>query len=138
MTDDALERLKKRKRPTVEPRDTNAVPDVKLESQDTLIPSNQNTKQPKGRGTNRLNNIKTKASTMRLDSEVAQGLSELCYQERISREVMVEALFGYFLSHPESREEILADARQRNEERVELANRKRAETMIKRFSQGES
>jgi hypothetical protein len=80
--------------------------------------------------------LKTKQSTLRLEAGLSDRLQQLCRQEGICREVLIEALFEHFEHHADTRPQILAIAHTKNEHRQTLANRKRAQSMMKRFSQG--
>lgn len=79
--------------------------------------------------------MKTKASTLRLEETIATELTFLCKREGISREVLVEAMFLYCQENPSALESVLEEARTRNEKRQEISNRKRAQTMMKRFGE---
>ncbi|NBD31388.1 MAG: CopG family transcriptional regulator [Cyanobacteria bacterium] len=79
--------------------------------------------------------LKTKPSTLRLEETIATELTLLCKREGISREVLVEAMFLYCQENPSALESVLEDARTRNEKRQEISNRKRAQTMMKRFGE---
>lgn len=132
---DALERLRKRKRPSVPERDLEAIEGESETQGSNEQPATSAPSQPDTQ-TNRYRDLETKASTLRLEAEIAKELSLLCKGEEISREVLVEAMFIYCQSNPEVMTAVLASARQRNQERVELSNRRRAETMMRRFGGG--
>ena len=133
MSGDALERLKKRKRPNVKPRDKEAIEPKTPESASTNAPSNQDTKTPDTPYNEYLEGIETKASTMRLEANLAQEMTLYCKQNGISREVLVEAMFAYLQQKQEAREIIEADAKARASKRQEASNRRRAKTMMQRF-----
>lgn len=75
----------------------------------------------------------TKQSTLRMEAGLSDRLQSLCRSEGICREVLIEALFEYFEAHPDSQPEILSSAQTKNEHRQQLANLKRAQSMMKRF-----
>lgn len=79
-------------------------------------------------------NLNTKQSTLRLETGLSDRLQSLCRDEGICREVFIEALFEYFEAHPNARSEILLTAQAKNEHRQHIANLKRAQSMMKRFS----
>jgi hypothetical protein len=78
----------------------------------------------------------TKQSTLRMEAGLSDRLQTLCRHEGICREVLLEALFEYFETHPESKQEILSSAQAKNEHRQQIANLKRAQSMMKRFGGG--
>jgi hypothetical protein len=80
--------------------------------------------------------LKTKQSTLRLEAGLSDRLQQFCRQEGICREVLIEALFEHFEHHTDTHPQVLAIAHTKNEHRQTLANRKRAQSMMKRFSQG--
>jgi hypothetical protein len=80
--------------------------------------------------------LKTKQSTLRLEAGLSDRLQQFCRQEGICREVLIEALFEHFEHHADTHPQILAIAQAKNEHRQTLANLKRAQSMMKRFSQG--
>ena len=158
MSNDALERLKKRQRPNVPSRDaslsspsqdisTSRYQETKTSrDQDTEISRDQDTeisrdqdaeisrdqdaeisgKQPE--------QLLTKQSTLRLEASLSQRLSEVCHDNGLSREVLIEALFEHYSNDPEAWPAILAEAKRRGERRMQMANLKRAKSMMQRFS----
>lgn len=140
MSDDALERLKKRQRPSVAARDaslTNSSQDISTSgyqefkvssSQDTSTSGYQDTK------VSTHPELKTKQSTIRLEAELSERLSEVCKANGISREVLIEALFEHYEADPQVWQAILAVAKAKGEQRMQVANMKRAQSMMQRFS----
>ena len=123
MSDDALERLKQRQRPSVPTRDaslTSNSPDIS-----TSRYQESNTQEPE---------IKTKQSTIRLEAELSNRLSEVCKSNTISREVLIEALFEHYESNPEAWDAIIFLAKTKNDYRMKNANLKRAKSMMQKFS----
>ena len=123
MSDDALERLKQRQRPSVPTRDaslTSNSPDIS-----TSRYQESNTQEPE---------IKTKQSTIRLEAELSNRLSEVCKSNTISREVLIEALFEHYESNPEVWDAIITLAKTKNDHRMKNANLKRAKSMMQKFS----
>ena len=142
---DALERLKNRSRPIVPDRDaslspssvTSTIQDIStsgildsLESRvsDARIPSSQEIEQ----------SLQTKQSTLRLEVGVSDRLQDLCRENGICREVLIEAMFGYCEANTEALQAVLAEAKVKNDHRQQIANQKRAKSMMQRFGQGES
>lgn len=80
--------------------------------------------------------FETKQSTLRMEAGLSDRLQTLCRSEGICREVLLEALFEYFETHPDSQQEIMSAAQAKNEHRQQLANLKRAQSMMKRFGGG--
>lgn len=152
MSSDALNRIRQKKRPSVPPRNETVESSLSQEpqvtsnqdsenstTQDTNVSISQDDKTTESQDTktSRYQDakiLKTKASTLRLEQSIATELTLLCKQEGISREVFVEAMFLYCQNHPEILESVLEQAQARHYQRQEISNRKRAETMIKRFS----
>jgi len=139
---DALERLKKRNRPTVPNRDASLAPtpqsianlDIATsryldldgsESLESQISQSPEPEQP----------LKTKQTTLRLEQEIGDRLQKLCRQNGICREVLIEAMFEYSESNPDALRNILSEAKNKNEQRQQIANLKRAKSMMERFGQ---
>jgi hypothetical protein len=128
---DALERLKGRSRPTVPNRDASltisALPDTQTsrypEVQISILPE---LKPPA---------LHTKQTTMRLEQGLGDRLQELCRDNSISREVLIEAMFEYCEANPSALEAVLSAAQAKNETRQQVANQKRAQSMMQRFGQ---
>lgn len=130
---DALERLKQRNRPNVKSRDTSlssGSPDTSIsrsqESQISEIPENQATAsfQP----------LQTKQSTLRLEQGVSSRLQEVCRENGICREVLIEAMFEYCEANPEFLSAVLSEAITKNDYRQQVANMRRAKSMMQKFS----
>jgi hypothetical protein len=132
MSEDALERLKQRSRPTVPSRDASLPTSPIPQSLDISISRNLQSIQP-----NQVkpvdDEIETKQTTMRLEKGISDRLQDLCRVHNVSREVLVEALLIHFEGNPQVQETILNEAQTRNEHRLQAANRKRAQTMMQRF-----
>lgn len=125
MSDDALERLKKRQRPSVPTRDAS----LNSSSLDISISSHLESKIQ-----SQLTEVKTKQSTIRLEAELSHRLGEVCKSNAISREVFIEALFEHYESDPGAKEAIITLAKKKNEQRMKNANLKRAKSMMQKFS----
>jgi translation initiation factor 2 beta subunit (eIF-2beta)/eIF-5 len=141
MSNDALERLKKRQRPNVPSRDASlSSPSQDISTsryQDTEIPRNQDTEISRNSDTEisgkPSEQLLTKQSTLRLEASLSQHLSEVCQDNGLSREVLIEALFEHYSNDPEAWQAILAEAKRRGERRMQMANLKRAKSMMQRF-----
>lgn len=142
MSNDALERLKQRQRPTVPTRDAT----LASSSVDTSISSNLELKQSQQRDILVARQLEakqpehpvelvTKQSTLRLEAQLSDRLSTVCRDNGISREVFIEALFQYYESELESRQAILVEAKKRGEQRQQVANFRRAQSMMQKFGE---
>ncbi|QLE59964.1 hypothetical protein [Nostoc sp. TCL26-01] len=130
---DALERLKQRSRPSVKSRDTSLYsgsPDTSISrNQEHQIPENTEnqatvSKQP----------LQTKQSTLRLEQGVSSRLQEVCRENGICREVLIEAMFEFCEANPEFLSTVLSEAITKNEYRQQVANMRRAKSMMQKFS----
>jgi predicted DNA-binding protein len=168
MSNDALERLKKRQRPSVPSRDASVSASadistsgyqesssvdistsgyqeslsvdistsgyqeaVSQESGSLDIPTSQQQDSQVSRQDPE--QLLTKQTTLRLEASLSQRLSEVCQNNGISREVLLEALFEHYSNDPEAWQAILAQAKRRGERRMQMANLKRAKSMMQRF-----
>ena len=118
MSDDALARIKNRNRPVVESRDTSI-------NQDIEIPRSQNSGNDE--------DLKTKQTTLRLEVGLSRRLQTLCHEESISRETLIEAMFEFCENNSKVKTRILAAAKSKNYHRQQIANRRRAKSMIDKF-----
>ena len=141
---DALERLKQRQRPSVPKRDASLTPTAQpLPSAGTSTSRNLDTQKPKAKNkldspnTSGLEPLQTKQSTLRLEQGLSDRLQALCQRQGICREVLIEAMFEYCEQHPESLAGVLTKAQARNEHRQQVANLKRAKSMMERFGQSD-
>ncbi len=130
---DALERLKQRSRPSVKSRDTS----LASASQDTSIsrlPETQIPEIPENQGTVSKQPLQTKQSTLRLEQGVSSRLQEVCRENGICREVLIEAMFEYCEANPEFLSVVLSEAITKNDYRQQVANMRRAKSMMQKFS----
>ena len=171
MSNDALERLKKRQRPTVQARDsslTTSNPDISIsgyqeqqistfgteaQQSSTLsdfsvsLPVVQRSVQQRSPdisiseyqdnqiSTSGAESLVTKQTSIRLEAELLQRLSDVCTKNNLSREVFIEALFEHYEEDSIStREFILTNAIRKAEHRIGIANKKRAKSMMKKFN----
>lgn len=77
--------------------------------------------------------LQVKRSTFRMEEALTERLHTLCRQQKISREVLMEAMFEYMEAHPDALDQVLAVATEKNAHRQHIANRKRAEAMMQKF-----
>lgn len=132
MSDDALERLKRRPRPKVSMRDTaiEKPPEKIHDPEITLdISTSRNLDFEKSKHLD----IKTKQTTIRLEVSLSQRLSQSATELGICREALIEALFEYWEEEQAAREVIIQAAREKNTVRQQVANYRRAQSMMKRF-----
>lgn len=121
---DALDRLKNRSRPSVPNRDSTLAPGaLGIE-----VPRNQDTSVSKT-----IRDMKTKQSTMRIEAGLSERLQDLCRQNRISRETLIEAMFEYCEINTDALEEVIASAKNKAEYRKMIANSRRTQSMVERF-----
>lgn len=161
---DALDRLKRKKRPKVQPRTTRVDQESKdiqisrhIDSQksepsdrakledisnhggkDIQIPRHIDIKvsrSPLHSSDEGVEELTVKRSTFRLEVGLIGRMQRLCQDRKISREVMIESMFEYMERNPEALDEVLNVAESKNAYRQQLANRKRAKAMIEKFGQ---
>jgi hypothetical protein len=140
---DALERLKNKNRPTVESRDASL---VSFNSPDTSISGVLEghkggvLEEEKQGGEISLKpqvsikqDLETKQSTLRLEAKLSDRLQALCREQGICREVLIEAMFEYCEQNSDVLSTILVVATEKNDYRQEIANRRRAKSMMEKF-----
>ena len=148
---DALDRIRQRTKPKVAPRDSSLIspasqhPDIQTSRHiDTSTPAPQadNSGQVdalKSRHTDIQtpkspdDDFSTKRSTFRLEASLIDRLHTRCRRHGLSREVLIEAMYDYMEDHPEAMEQVMTLAQEKHEQRLQLANRKRAEAMFRKF-----
>ncbi len=72
-------------------------------------------------------------TNIRLEAEIDEQLRTLCLREKITRDTLLEAAHLVLPQHPEVLKEILELARERNRQRKEVGNDRRAATLGKRL-----
>ncbi|MBD2527967.1 hypothetical protein [Nostoc sp. FACHB-133] len=130
---DALERLKQRSRPSVKSRDTS----LASGSPDTSTSRNQEYQIPEtdeNQATISKQPLQTKQSTLRLEQGVSSRLQEVCRENGICREVLIEAMFEFCEANPEFLSAVLSEAITKNDYRQQVANMRRAKSMMQKFS----
>ncbi|MEM6613634.1 MAG: hypothetical protein AAF652_15525 [Cyanobacteria bacterium P01_C01_bin.72] len=144
MTNDALERLRNRKKPKVESRDlAEALPtsdsltasnnlDVEISTQTDISKSSSLLPNQNEQNAGEID-FATKQTTIRLEKQILQRICQVCQESEISREVLLEALFVNFENQQSVQPKVIKEARKRDERRKEIANQRRAKSMIKRY-----
>ncbi|MBW4523380.1 MAG: hypothetical protein KME16_27390 [Scytolyngbya sp. HA4215-MV1] len=136
---DALERLKNRNRPTVPNRDASLTPTPASVDTSTSRSLEVQVSTPSAVQTpiaqEFIPSLQTKQSTLRLEVGVSDRLQEVCRDNGLCREVLIEAMFEFCEQHPKVLQGVLAEATTRNEQRQQIANQKRAKSMMERFGQ---
>ena len=141
---DALDRLKRRNRPTVPNRDASLASNSQSSaSLDILTPRYLEVEVSKltdaqiSQPLEPEQPLKTKQTTLRLEQGVGDRLQDVCRKNSICREVLIEAMFEYSEANPDILQEVLTKAINKNEQRQQIANLKRAKSMMERFGQSE-
>ncbi len=131
---DAIDRLKNRQRPSVPERDASLTssPDVHEQSSPNIETTSSIDIETSSR-LELLVEIQTKKTTLRLEADLSERLFQTCRQQKLSREVFIEALFEYYEAHEEIRTEAINNAKKKADDRMLLANKKRARSMVDRF-----
>lgn len=155
-SNDALERIKKKNHPVVESRDaslTATSPDTSmssnlqkqipnilegqisanLESQMSGNESRENTQENSKAEIVAKQDLETKQSTLRLEAKLSDDLQTVCREQGICREVLIEAMFEYCQAHPKVLSAVLTKAKNKNDYRQEIANKRRAKSMMEKF-----
>jgi len=138
---DALERLKNRSRPSVPNRDASLTPSIST-SQDistsgSLEPQKSAIVETQKPMSQDVVQLQTKQTTLRLEQGMGDRLQDVCRENDICREVLIEAMFEYCEANPEAIQAVLIEAKGKNDHRQQIANQKRAKSMMQRFGQGE-
>lgn len=60
-------------------------------------------------------------------------LQSLCRENGICREALIEAMFEYSEANSDVLQSVLSDAKNRNDQQQQIANLKRAKSMMERF-----
>jgi len=159
---DALDRLRQKNRPKVQPRSTKVAQDSQdiqshrhIDADNTESPETAEVKEfptpssvdiqicrhtesqasihPPSNMSGDLEDIEVKRSTFRLEVGLIGRLHRLCQDNGISREVMIESMFEYMEQNPDTLGQVVEVAEAKNALRQQLANRKRAKAMIEKF-----
>lgn len=77
--------------------------------------------------------LETKQTTLRLEKKLSDRLQDLCRENDICREVLIEAMFEFYEGNSDALETVLGEAVKKNEYRQQIANQKRAKSMMERF-----
>jgi hypothetical protein len=150
----ALDRLVNKKKPTVPPRidvveEILPIPSEPKEeiaqlTQDAIKNLSQDSKTSLSQDSNAETSLmvselrqgddfETVRNTIRLDRVIDDSLRQLCHDERITKETLLEAAYLYLEAHPTELKQVVRTARQRLQRRKAIADYKRAKTMQERF-----
>lgn len=135
---DAFDRLKNRSRATVPVRDaslTKEVTDVKTEFshlEKVEAPDSELTP-PNSENAEEFPEVVRR--TVRLEQQVDEELERLCSRERITRETFLEAVYLVCNDKPEILQEVLAIAKQRYQQRKTAGEKRKFQTMGKKYEQ---
>jgi hypothetical protein len=145
---DALERLKGRNRPTVPARNSALTPDAQESETSTLLEHKISKSQDIEISTLLEHKISksqdieeslsdsvlnTKQTTFRLELALSERLQETCRDSGICREALIEAMFEYCEKDPKALRKVLKEALKKNDYRLQVANARRAQSMMHRF-----
>ncbi len=144
MSSDALERLKKRAKPRVESREVALSPpktdngwseNSPLAAKAVGTTETERATEIDSQTTSKEQELKleTKQSTIRLEKSLATRLNQECQNQEISREVLIEALFSHYEQNRAVQRKILKEAQKRHQQRTEVANYRRAKSMMEKF-----
>ena len=151
MTDDALERLRNKVKPKVDNRDLSTVSaapaatsnnEIELREDKSVdiaistlpdIAISTSLLSGEDRSNTGSTALATKQTTIRLEKQILQRISKICQESEISREVLLEACFIYFEENKSARSKIIKEARRRDERRKDIANQRRAKSMIEKY-----
>lgn len=124
----------KKKRPSVPKRDATLQPeqlDVEVsKSQDISTSRSLEVSTSKKRS----KPFNTKQSTIRLEASLSERLQKVCRGSGVSREVFIEAMFEYCENNPEALQSVMKEAQDKNDQRQQMANLRRAKSMMQKFS----
>jgi len=105
-------------------------------SLDTSISKSQKlnkSKKNKAKESQSLSEFKNKQTTLRLESDLLKRLTQVCQDNSFSRDVFIETLFNYYEQNPKIWKKIIAQAQEKADIRTQMANKRRAKTMMEKF-----
>lgn len=135
---DAFDRLKNRSRATVPVRDaslTKEMTDVKTgfsHLEKVEVPDSE-LNPPNSEDAEEFPEVVRR--TIRLEQQVDEELERLCSRERITRETFLEAAYLVCNDKPEILQEVLAIAKQRYQQRKTAGEKRKFQTMGKKYEQ---
>jgi hypothetical protein len=135
---DAFDRLKNRSRATVPLRDaslTKEQTDVKNEFSHLVKERITDTQLTPSESEKVEGFPEVVRRTIRLEQPIDEALERLCSRERITRETFLEAAYLVCNDKPEILEEVLANARQRYRQRKTAGEKRKFQTMGKKYEQ---
>jgi hypothetical protein len=132
---DAFERLQKRARPKVPPRDDSLI--KRPDDQKTKFSHSAQSSQPEALSRDEPNDGDEQPEvvrrTVRLESEVDSEIERLCSTSKITREVFLEAAYLVCQENPQVMEEVLALAKARYQQRKAAGEQRKLKTMEKKL-----
>jgi predicted transcriptional regulator len=148
---DVFDRLKKKgARPTVPARDTSLVKKENTEilnDEITEISHSVNTKEQNPVNADVIEDStsvspqelqrdlpQTVRRTIRLEEEVDSKLDTLCNTQKITRDNFIEAAFMVCSQNEELMQEVLKEAKQRYQQRKQLGEQRKFQTMVKKMN----
>ena len=132
---EAFERLQKRARPKVPPRDDALM--KRPDDQKTEFSHSVQLSQPEVLSRDEPHDADKQPEvvrrTVRLESEVDSEIERLCSTSKITREVFLEAAYLVCQENPQVMEEVLALAEARYQQRKAAGERRKLKTMEKKL-----
>ena len=134
---DAFDRLKNRSRATVPLRDTSLTKGLNDEKTEFshLVETESSNEQTLENNPETAGEFEVIRRTIRLEQTVDEGLEGLCSRERVTRETFLEAAYSLCVEKPELLQEILAIAKERYRLRKAAGERRKFQTMGKKYTQ---
>lgn len=134
---DAFDRLKNRSRATVPLRDASIVKEINDEKTEFShsVSNEVRTGEIASEIQEDLDLFEVTRRTIRLEQTVDSNLEVLCNREKITRETFLEAAYLICAEKPELMQEMLDLAKQRYRQRKTAGERRKFQTMEKKFAQ---
>jgi hypothetical protein len=145
MTDDALERLMQRQRPSVPSRTDGLGAELPMKSpQQSAMGGNRSGYSDSSESTSVDVSMSVSQgdeaelpqlvrTTTRLEEEIDKALRHLCMDEKITKEVWFEAAYLYLAEHSKAMQAVNGVAKERYQRRKRAADLRKLETMQKRL-----
>lgn len=133
---DAFDRLKNRSRAVVPPRDASLAKeliDVKDEFSHSAKEEVFDAQSAPSKSEEVEASTEVVRRTIRLEQQVDEELERLCSREKITRETFLEAVYLVCNDKPEILQEVLAIARQRYRQRKTAGEKRKFQTMGKKY-----
>ena len=133
---DAIDRLKKRARATVPPREatlTKKINDSMTEVSHSTSESIQKTEGTAHTVTEVEELPEVVRRTIRIEEEIDSELEQLCRSEKITREVFLEAAYQVCGQNPDFLAEVMSIAKSRYQRRKAAGEQRKFKTMQKKY-----